>query len=156
MDKLILFHINEQMYGINVEFVNAIETVADIVRVPNAPNYIEGIIHLRGDVIPVYSLRNKLNLERSNSEKEPQLIITRSGVHVFAFVVDGVDEIYEMNGGSYIEPPMLLQSEATSYIEGIANVEGKLVLGINVDALMNETEKDNMKRFVEQLSQSDQ
>ena len=142
MDKLILFHINEQMYGINVEFVNAIETVADIVRVPNAPNYIEGIIHLRGDVIPVYSLRNKLNLERSNSEKEPQLIITRSGVHVFAFVVDGVDEIYEMNGGSYIE--------------GIANVEGKLVLGINVDALMNETEKDNMKRFVEQLSQSDQ
>lgn len=152
VEKLILFRVNNQMYGINVEYVYAIESITDIVRVPNAPNYIEGIIHLRGEVVPVYSLRKKLNMPEKEVDTDSQFIVVRNKEQVFAFVVDGVDEIYEVKESSYMEPPKVLQSEATSYLEGVINVKGKLVLGINVHHLLNETEKAIIQQFVNGFS----
>lgn len=152
VEKLILFRVNNQMYGINVEYVYGIESITDIVRVPNAPNYIEGIIHLRGEVVPVYSLRKKLNMPEKEVDTDSQFIVVRNKEQVFAFVVDGVDEIYEVKESSYMEPPKVLQSEATSYLEGVINVKGKLVLGINVHHLLNETEQGIIQQFVNGFS----
>lgn len=152
VEKLILFRVNNQMYGINVEYVYAIESITDIVRVPNAPNYIEGIIHLRGEVVPVYSLRKKLNMPEKEVDTDSQFIVVRNKEQVFAFVVDGVDEIYEVKESSYMEPPKVLQSEATSYLEGVINVKGKLVLGINVHHLLNETEQGIIQQLLNGFS----
>lgn len=155
VEKLILFHIEEQMYGINVEFVRAIESVTDVVRIPNAPSNIEGIINLRGEVIPVYSLHKRFNLSGNPSRTESQLIITKSGDYVFAFVVDTVDEIHIVKEDEFLEPPDVLKSKDTAYIEGIANVENKLVLCINVNELMSEAEMQRMQGFVDQMTKSE-
>lgn len=156
VEKLILFHINGQTYGINVDYVSAIESVTDIVRVPNAPANIEGIINLRGSVIPVYSLHKKFNMTLQNAQRESQLIITRSKDDVFAFMVDAVDEIHIMQQGEYMDPPEVLKSEETSYIAGIANVKDTLALCIDINELMSEAEKKTMKNIVDQLSAKDE
>lgn len=155
VDKLILFHLNNQMYGINVDYVYAIETITDIVSVPNAPKYIEGIINLRGSIVPVYSLCKKLNLSAKERKEDSQLIVVRCKEQVFAFIVDGVDEIYEMNSNAYMSPPVVLQSDTTSYLEGIVNVKGKLVLGVDVAKLLDESEKEGMQRLVLNLSEKE-
>lgn len=155
VEKLILFRLNGQMYGINVEFVSAIESVTDIVRVPNAPSNIEGIINLRGEVIPVYSLHKKFDLAMNRAKTESQLIITKSENHVFAFMVDAVDEIHMIEEGEFLAPPDVLRSKDTTYIQGIAYVSDKLVLCLDVDELMSETELQRMQSFVDQMTKSE-
>ncbi len=156
VEKLILFCINNQMYGINVDYVSAIESVTDIVRVPNAPSNIEGIINLRGSVIPVYSLHKKFNTKLDDAKRESQLIITRSEDNEFAFMVDAVDEIHILSEDQCLETPELLKTEETAYIAGIANVNNTLVLCIDVNELMSEADKKKMKNFVEQMSGKDE
>lgn len=151
--KIILFHINKQVYGIDVDKVNAIEPIAGTVHVPNAPGHIEGIINLRGMVIPVYSLHSKFKLIKEKTEVEQKLIITRSGDSVFAFSVDGVDEIFVVDSKDLSTPPKVLQGGNTSYIDEIASIKGNLVLCLNVDKILSETEKDNMKEFVEGMNE---
>ncbi|MDO5294308.1 MAG: chemotaxis protein CheW [bacterium] len=155
VEKLILFQINNQIYGINVDYVSAIESVTDIVRVPNAPANIEGIINLRGSVIPVYSLHKKFNTVLDIAKQESQLIITRSEDNAFAFMVDQVDEIHLMEDGQYLDPPDVLMCEKTSYIEGIAKINDRLVLCVDVNALMSEAEKEKMQSFVKQMSSNE-
>ncbi len=151
--KIVLFHINKQEYGIDIAKVNAIEPITGTVQVPNAPGNIEGIINLRGMVIPVYSLHSKFKLTRMESEVEPKLIITRSGDNTFAFSVDAVDEIFVVDSKDLSVPPKVLQSGKTSYIEEIANIKGKLVLCLDVDKILSENEKDDMKDFVDCLKE---
>lgn len=149
--KIVLFHINHQVYGIDIDKVNAIEPISGIVQVPNAPGNIEGIVNLRGSVIPVYSLHRKFKLANEETETEPKLIITRSGSSVFAFSVDGVDEIHVVDSKDLSTPPQVLQGGHTSYINEIANVKGNLVLCLNVDNMLSDEEKENIKDFVETL-----
>ena len=151
--KIILFHINEQVYGIDIDEVRAIEPVAGAVKVPNAPDNIEGIINLRGDVIPVYSLHNKFHLQTTDNSGESKLIITGKDEHVFAIKVDAVEEIVEVEDAKLMTPPMVLHSKDTSYIECIANVKGSLVLCLDVDKILSEAEKDSMMDFVEGLQE---
>ena len=151
--KMILFHINKQVYGIDVDKVNAIEPITGTVQVPNAPENIEGIINLRGMVIPVFSLHRKFKLTREESEVEPKLIITRSRDNVFAFTADAVDEIFIVDSKDLSTPPKILQNGNTLYIDEIANIKGKLVLCLNVDRILSEDEKDNIKDFVDGLKE---
>ncbi len=151
--KIILFHINKQVYGINVDRVNAIEPVTGSVKVPNAPENIEGIINLRGSVIPVYSLHRKFHITKEDIGEEPKLIITRSGDSVFAFLVDAVDEIYEVEDSDFSEPPKVIVGQETSYIDTIAKVKGSLVLCLNVDEILSNSEKDGMKDFIDGLNE---
>lgn len=151
--KIILFHINKQVYGIDIDLVNAIEPITGTVQVPNAPGNIEGIINLRGDVIPVYSLHRKFKLNREDTGQEPKLIITKSGGETFAFLADAVDEIYEVEEADLSAPPKMLRTAETSYVDVIAKVKGQLVLCLNVDNILSETERDNMKEFVDGLKE---
>lgn len=151
--KIILFRINNQIYGIDVEKVNAIEPKTGAVRVPNAPDNIEGIIDLRGMVIPVYSLHSKFKLTNSEEVADSKLIITRSGDNVFAFTADYVDEIITVDSKDLSTPPKMIQATQTSYIDEIAKVKDNLVLCLNADKILSANEKEDMKNFVESLKE---
>lgn len=155
MEKLILFQVNEQVFGIDVEYVRAIEAVTNFVRIPNAPANIEGIINLRGEVIPVYSLHKKFNFPMKPLQAESQLIITRSENATFAFMVDGVNEIHIMQEGEFLEPPQVLQSSETTYMQGVATVNNTLVLCIDIDRLVSEAEMERVQSFMEQVTKSE-
>ncbi len=151
--RLVLFRINKQVYGMDIDKVNAIEPVAGTVHVPNAPGYIEGIVNLRGSVVPVYSIHSKFNIATDASESESKLIITQSGGSVFAFSVDAVDEIHVVDSKDLSTPPKVLQGDHTSYINEIANIKGNLVLCLNVDRMLSDAEKESMKDFVEAMKE---
>lgn len=152
VEKLVLFRLNDQVYGIDIDFVSAIEFATEIVHIPNAPANLEGIISLRGEILPVYSLHKKFHLTEDPKKKESQLIITKSKHHAFAFLVDAVDEIHIMGEGDFFSPPQLLKSEQTAYIKGIAKVSDKLVLCVDVEKVVSETELQNIEGIVTQMT----
>jgi purine-binding chemotaxis protein CheW len=132
-------------------YVNAIEKYTNINPVPNAPNYIEGIINLRGDVIPVYSLRTKFRLPDSKVDDNTKLIITKTDDILLAFQVDSVQEILELNSENVNETPKILKTTNTAYIGNVANVDGRMIILMNLKGILSDSEQKNIEEILEKF-----
>ncbi len=142
--KPVLFKLGNETYGIDIARVQGIENQQDVVRVPNTASYIKGIMHLRGEVIPVYNLRNKFGMPDEEGEKQ-FIIIETEGVHV-ALEVDKVEEIY--NATDIHEAPVIVKGGATAYIEKVVNLGNRIVVTIDINNLLTAEEKAGVKNMV--------
>lgn len=149
VQKQILFYLGEEMYGMNVEHIQSIENYVNVVSVPNAPDCIKGIINLRGEIIPVFSLRNKFGLPEKEVTDVTQLIIADANGVMVAFEVDAVKEIVELEEKEIHEPPKIVQVEETEYMESVAMLDGRLVILVNLSGILTENEKENIKLTAE-------
>lgn len=147
--KQVIFKLGDQEFGIGILYVKGIEKYMDIVPIPNAPSYIEGIINLRGDVIPVYSLRSKFGLSKKSVDEDTKLIVTKSKDIMMAFEVDSVNEIVEIAGSNIHEAPTIIRTESTAYINYVADVDNRLILLLNLDGILSEAEKGEIKKIAE-------
>ena len=144
----VIFRVNEGEYGLDVSQVNAIETLTDVVPVPNAANHILGIMNLRGDVLPVYSLRTKFGLQEIPVNEQTKIIVTKSNGVTIAFKVDEVKEIIECDGSKLVEFPSIARSQETAYVDRVANHNGRLILLLNQDRLLKEDEAEAISQLV--------
>lgn len=147
--KYVIFKLAEEEYGLNIMYVNAIEKFTNISPVPNAPNYIEGIINLRGDVIPVYSLRTKFGLPEKPMDDNTKLIVTKIEDLLLAIQVDGVQEIVEIDSNDINETPGILKTTNTAYIGEVANMDGRMIILMNLDGLLSNSEQENIEEIID-------
>lgn len=148
--KQILCDVGNQVYGIDLIHVKGIEKYMNIIPVPNAPGYIEGIINLRGDVIPVFNIHDKFKQPKTEVTENTKLIIVKSNDMLIAFMVDGVSEIVEIDENDFHSVPKVVESEATSYIKSIIQVKDRLVVVFNVDGILTEMEQQRLQNIVEE------
>lgn len=146
--KQVIFKLGEEEYGFDIMLVNAIETFSDVVPVPNAPNYILGILNLRGEVIPVYSLRVKFGLPESKTNGT-QLIITKANGMLVGFKVDSVHEIMEISEKQLSAVPTIIKSQNTRYAKSVANMNGRMIILLNHDGILNDAEHDSITEILE-------
>lgn len=139
--KPVVFKLGSEEYGININLVQEIEKVQTIVPVPNAPRFIKGIINLRGEVIPVFSLRRKFNMEEKQSE-ESKFINIKIGDKKIALEVDEVEEIHSVEASHIHEVPTIIKDTNTAYVDKVVNLDGRLILIINVKSLLSQEEQD--------------
>ncbi len=148
--KQILCNVGEQVYGIGLIHVRGIEKYTDIIHVPNAPSFIEGIINLRGDVIPVFNLHNKFGLEKTQRTENTKLIIVKSRDMLIAFMVDEVSEIVEIDDSEFHPIPKVVECEETSYIESVIQVKERLIVILNLDGILTEIEQKKLQNLIEE------
>lgn len=151
-EKHIIFRIGDEEYGLSVMDVKAIENDVNINVVPNAPAYLKGIIQLRGDVIPVYSLRQKFGLEDKEPDDSTKLIITTSNDILMAYEVDLVHEIIEIEENQMIETPGIVKCDETKYIKNVANINGRLIILLDYNGILAVAEQENAKILIKELS----
>lgn len=147
--KPVVFNLNEELYGVDINLVQGIEKEQQIVRVPNTVSYIKGIINLRGEIIPVYDLKRKFNIA-SDDNADMQYIIVRVRNSFIALEVDGVKEIHEVLNEDLFEMPSIVNSSNTSYFDRVIRSGKTLIIVINVDNLLTE---DEIKKLDEITSQ---
>lgn len=148
--KVMFFTVGSQIYGLDVDRTQGIEKAAQYLQVPNTVKHIMGIMTLRGEVIPVYSLRTKFGIEQPPITKETQLIIGKlSGGINIALAVDGIKEISEMEDSAFSRTPALLQNGDTGYIEKVIQTEKMLAIMIGLEGLLTKEEKKKLKEFIE-------
>jgi len=147
--KQVIFALGNEEYGLDIMIVNAIEKYTDIVRVPNGPECIKGIINLRGDVIPVYSLRKKFGLEEKAIDENTKLVITKSNNIMMAYEVDAVKEIIEIPDESISETPVIVKSRNTTYIKSIANLNGRMIILLDHNGILTDKEQENIELLME-------
>ena len=150
--RIVFFKIGEQVYGLDVTYTQGIEKFENLMPVPNTLSHIKGLINLRGEVIPVYSLRRKFGMPEIGTTESTQLIITRlqNGIYL-AFEVDGVQEIAEISDDAESIAPALIMSGDTGYIEKVVHLGKNLAILINPEGILTAQEKENIQKYLDKL-----
>ena len=116
-EKLVIFRLGNEWYGVDIAIVEGIEKMLPIVRIPNSVAHIQGVINLRGNIIPVYSLRNRFGLPDAQITEDSKFLITLVGRTQLALLVDGLDGIYDISEEQYHETPIIVKTEETIYTQ---------------------------------------
>ncbi|WP_033164500.1 chemotaxis protein CheW [Clostridium sp. KNHs205] len=148
--KQVIFTLDNEEFGLDIMVVNAIEKFTDLIPVPNAPSFIHGIMNLRGDVIPVFSLRRKFGLSDKPVSEDTRLIITKSNGILMAFEVDGVKEIIEIAPENISETPSIVRGINTTYIQNVANIGGRMIILLNHDGILSSKEQEKIESILEE------
>lgn len=148
--KVVVFKIGQEAYGLEIGVVQGIENVMDIVNTPNSPDYIKGIINLRGEVIPIYNLRAKFGLSDIEFADSTKFIIVKTAECNFALQVDEVENIRNIEEDKVFEAPLIIKNNKTEYVDKIINVEGMLVVLINPINLLPREDRYKLSMIVNQ------
>ena len=138
--QLVSFRLGGEEFGIEILKVQEIIRMRDITRLPNAPDFIEGVINLRGRVIPVVGLRKRLGMESLARGKETRIVIVEVAGGIFGFEVDAVSEVLRISSET-IEPPPRLKQGGNEYVSGIGKLENRLLLLLDMERLMSDSEQ---------------
>lgn len=144
----IVFKLGNENYGINIAYVNAIEHDQEIVRVPNSSGNIKGIINLRGEIIPVVDLKSKFNSANKEMAANSQLIIVQNNGRKIAIEVDAVEKIQNLEEKDIVNMPTIAKGEGVDYFSTVAKVDGQLIIMIEPEKLLSETESSVVDSLV--------
>ena len=117
-------------------------------RIPNAPSLYPGIINLRGDIIPVFSLRKKFGMPEKEIDSNTKLIITKSRNVLMAYEVDEVKEILEIPLSNISETPVIVKGPDTAYMKAVANINGRMIVLLEHNGIISETEKSHIETLI--------
>lgn len=135
--KWVVFQLEENAYGIDVQSVRSIERVIPITRIPNAASYVKGVINLRGVVTPVIDLRTRLGFEAIEETEETRIIIATLEHGDAGFIVDYANEVVEA-ADVRIEPLTDQKQDETTYLTAIAKGEDQLFSLLEPNRLFEE------------------
>ena len=126
--QLVVFDLASEFYGVDIGDVREIIRMQTITRVPGAPPFVEGVINLRGSVVPVVDLRKRLDLQVNEQTQETRIVVVDIAGRDVGVIVDGVTEVLRIPLSS-VEPPSSMITNADSdYLRGIARLEDKLII----------------------------
>ena len=142
--QLVTFHLGEELYGVNIMDVKEIVRLQNVRVIPNAPYYVEGIINLRGEIIPIIDLHKRFKIQASNRsediEMEGGFIILNIDGSKIGIIIDKVERVVTVKGEDVKEPPQMLSGIGTEYIEGVVREETGYLIMLNTRKLFNAKE----------------
>lgn len=138
--QLVTFTLGDEEYAVDILKVQEINRMKEITRVPNSPDYVEGVINLRGKVIPVVNLRKKFNLDDKGNDEQSRIMIMDIQGITMGLVVDSVSEVLRVPS-SIVEPaPPMASSISAEFLKGIAKLEDRLIILLDMDRLLGKPE----------------
>lgn len=137
MEPFILFELAGTTYGVRSEFVQQIEMIDDVASVPNAHPAVEGVVLVRGQVIPALNLRTRFGFDKVERNLRSRLVVINNGSRVVGLVVDTAREFIKIAPESIESPPEALTGLSGKYLEGIASINERMILVLNLDAVLD-------------------
>ena len=141
-EKYLAFILDNESYGIEILRVREIIGLMDVTTVPQTPEYMKGVINLRGKVIPVIDLRLKFSMQEKEHTDETCVIVVEVNNTSIGIIVDSVSEVLEITRGEIEESPHFGQDIDTSYIMGLGKVKEKIVILLDIEEILSSEELD--------------
>ena len=140
--QLVTFRIGEEEFGVDILRVQEIIRIMEITRVPKSPDFVEGVINLRGKVIPIIDLRKRFGLEVKEYVKHTRIIVIEISNMIVGFVVDAVSEVLRVPADTVEPPPPAVMGGIDSeYISGVGKLEDRLLILLDLDKLLSQEEQ---------------
>ena len=140
--QLVSFELGGEEYGVDVLAVREIIRMPAITKMPNTPHYVEGIINLRGTVVPIISLRKRFGLCDRDNDGRGRILVMETGGSLNGFIVDAVAEVIRVTVGEIQPSPAIIQGNmAQECITGVINRAERLLVVLDLDRLFSDEEK---------------
>lgn len=130
--KFLTFFLDREEYGIEILSVREIIGLLPVTPVPQTPYYVQGVVNLRGQVIPVVDLRLKFDMPGIEATEETCIIVVQTGGAQLGIIVDKVSEVLNIPGGEIVDAPTLGSEIQTDFIMGIGKSEGRVTLLLDI------------------------
>ncbi|MCS7053494.1 MAG: chemotaxis protein CheW [Ignavibacterium sp.] len=143
--QLVSFKIGNEEFGIDILKVEEIIRIISITKIPNAPEFIEGVVNLRGRVIPVVNLRTRLGFERKEFDNQTRVIVVEVNGSTLGFIVDSVREVLRIPKSITEPPPALTTSINTEYITAVGKLEDRLLILLDLEKVLTNQQKEELK-----------
>ncbi|RLB03581.1 MAG: chemotaxis protein CheW [Deltaproteobacteria bacterium] len=153
--QLVSFVLGKEEFGVDILMVQEIIRLATITPIPNAPEFIEGVINLRGKIIPIIDLRKRLKItkEEVKNAKHTRILVIEIDGNVTGFIVDAVSEVLKIPT-SRIEPPpeIIVSSIDSEYISGVIKLEENLLILLDFKKILRIEERNKLRQVHQDLS----
>ncbi|WP_027338834.1 chemotaxis protein CheW [Halonatronum saccharophilum] len=140
LNQFIVFKLDSEQFGIEIIKVQEIIKPQKVTKLPKAEDFIEGIINLRGDIITIIDLRKRLDFNLDENIEPRIMIVKIDGINV-GFVVDDASEVIRIEKEDITPPSKGVAGIKTEFIEGIAKVDERLIIVLDLDNILTTSEK---------------
>lgn len=137
--QYVVFRLEGQRYGAPIDVVREVNYLTQVTRLPNTPAYVDGVIDLRGEILPVVNLRARLGLAPRAGDSDTRLMILNLGERSSALVVDGVDQVINLREEEIVPPDTGITLPGQDYVAGVSRTETGLVVILDLDRLMQQS-----------------
>ena len=144
-NQLVVFDLANEHYGVDIGAVDRIIELQAITAVPHAPEFVEGITNLRGMVLPVVDLRQRFSLPTGDATKESRIIVVELDSAKAGMMVDAVTEVLYVPEENVEPPSPLMTTVDSSFITGIAKVDERLIILLDLDKVLSPKEQASLK-----------
>lgn len=137
--QLVSFHVGNEEFGLDILRVQEIIRIQQLTRVPNTRDCVDGVINLRGKIIPVIALRRRFGMGDIPHDKQTRIVVVEIQGTVLGFIVDSVSEVLRIPANT-VEPPPRLSKVTREYVSGVGKLDDRLLILLDVDSLMHTEE----------------
>jgi purine-binding chemotaxis protein CheW len=131
------FHIGTEEYGVDISQIQEIIRMMEITKLPRTPDFVEGVINLRGQLIPIIDLRTRFGMERAEVTKNSRIIVTDIGTKRVGIIVDSASEVLTIPMESIEQAPEMIAGAGTDYIQGVGKIGDRLVVLLDLTMVVS-------------------
>lgn len=146
--QFIVFTLSGERFGVDVKKIKQIINVVETTPIPNSPNFVEGVIDLRGEIIPIINLRNKLAFENIDGKnKDEKIIIVEFDNNNVGMCVDSVSEMTRLYIDEISEAPKIVKGINKDYLMGLSNFNGSLLILLDLNRILSDEEVKELDKI---------
>lgn len=145
--QYVIFKLDEESYGVDIMNVKEIIEYKEAVKVPNALDFVEGIINLRGDIVPIVNLKKRLKTGNTTFTKDTRVIVINMGDKQVGFMVDEASQVMRISEENIEPAPELIAGIDKRYIMGVGKLEDKIVILLDLEYILTEDEKNKIDQL---------
>jgi len=139
--KVLIFNINGEYYAVDIKEVERILGYEETTRLPESPDFVEGLINYEGGILPIISLAKRFNLGESVRRQESKIIVTKHDNEMYGIIVDVVSEVRDLKAENIEETPKVISGISRRYIKGLIKLDNRIIIFLNLANILTEEEK---------------
>ncbi len=143
--QVVSFALGGEEYGVDIAQVQEINRMVPITHVPRAPRFMEGVINLRGQLIPIIDLRTRFGMPRAEHSKTTRIVVTEIGTKRVGMVVDSVSEVLRIPVEQIEDAPDIIAGVETEYIRGVGKMGDRLIIMLDLARVISGCEKRDLE-----------
>ncbi len=141
-NEYVIFKIEREYYGIDIHHVENIEKIIAITRIPYTKSYIQGVVNLRGNIIPIVHIRKRFLMPEKDFTDESRIIITNVGETKIGIIVDSSSEVLQLETANIEEAPVIRGTNSQDFIRQVGKHEGRIIMLIDLPKVLGLEEAD--------------
>ncbi|MBV4418579.1 chemotaxis protein CheW [Clostridium tyrobutyricum] len=139
--KVLVFNINGEYFAADIMEIERIIGYEEPTKIPDSPDFVEGVINYSGNILPVISLSKRFNLGDSENRSQAKIIVTKQDQNKIGIIVDIVSEVKDINSSTIEPAPDIAAGISKRYINGLIKIDDKIIIFLNISKILTEEEK---------------